>query len=270
MQKKNAMRMLAVVVSAGMIFAGCGKSQDAAGEDRTTQETQTETKVDTTAGTTETVEVLPDSEKSEVFDEIVIGEDYLAAHNIKISPKLTEENQYDYLGLLSQEMYNRNFTVFDVGETETIVTIDLRLQHSEVYTVYFDFAVEFFDRYTGNNITKHPDIISESDIGETELSARDGYTVSVVKEETVLSEPKKGMDGAMHSSWRCKRITYKITHPANYDGLVMLMSAYDNQQLRAENEAFTSEDYKIMDKYDIYYKYDNYYSGWKFYTATDN
>lgn len=220
--------------------------------------------------------------KTESSNEAVEGEDYLSANGIKISPKVTEENCASELGLLSTEydVYNCNFVTFDVGETETIVTVDFQLQHSDTYPNYYDFIVEFFDRYTGNNITKRPDVITESDIGETNLDARTDYTVSVVKEETVISEPVKHNSGKVSSDWRYKRVTYKITHPANYDGLVLMMASYDNQLLKTNNESFLLEDYKIMDKQEVYVgqfpraewdkelMVDREY--WKFYTATDN
>lgn len=196
---------------------------------------------------------LTDADKTEASDEAVAGADYLSANGIEIKKTAFED---DYAQFIHGGLTTGKYVYFDVAETQTVVTIYTSTGQGEENN--FETIVNFYDRYTGNNILKESDIYGMYDEEIKTLEAKDGYKVE-----------RKGCEYSTHdtSFWFNDYVstTYTITHPANYDGLVVSLIEAEYCDGSADNTitakdldaAFTSEDYTIMDKHKLYgFEYD--------------
>lgn len=192
---------------------------------------------------------LTDADNTDSSDEA----DYLSANGIEIKKTAFED---DYAQFIHGGLTTAKYVYFDVAETQTVVTIYTSTGQGEENN--FETIVNFYDRYTGNNILKESDIYGMYDEEIKTLEAKDGYKVE-----------RKGCEYSTHDSsfWFNDYVstTYTITHPANYDGLVVSLSEAEYCDGSADSTitakdldaAFTSEDYTIMDKHKLYgFEYD--------------
>ncbi len=179
--------------------------------------------------------------------------DYVSDNGIEIKKTAFDG---DYAEFIHGGLVTGKYVYFDVAETQTVVTIYTSTGQGEENNL--ETIVNFYDRYTGENILKKSDIYGMYDEEIKTLEAKDGYKVE-----------RKGCEYSTHDSsfWFNDYVStiYTITHPANYDGLVVSLVEAEYCDGSADNTitakdldaAFTSEDYTIMDKHTLYgFEYD--------------
>lgn len=276
MKKRNLILSLAIVVTIGL--TGCGNSSEGATIEYPT-ENQAESPTPDEQSPIDEEPTTPTEETTEVA-EISTGDDYLTANGIEITKATFEDGD---LTFMHEGNYSAKYITFDVAETQTIVTIYSSCLFNEekteditkdsnsggvmigagsndVQSTNGRFIVNFYDRTTGENILKKSDMYCIFDSGSRTLDAKDGFTVEVTG-----FERSKHYSNYYGGEWNFVSTTYTVTHPVGYNGLVMSLIdggyRYDDMEVFSsyveKEEAFTSEDYKLIDKHELNcYEYD--------------
>lgn len=252
MKKKYLTMMLAVGVSAGMMLAGCGKSDEAPVE--TSVEASVETSVEASAEVpveaSAEVETTQETQTETVEqNDAAAGEDFLAANHIQIDTLPTLELLADdgacraifegYMGMEEDDgSFALQYAEIDAASNQTIVKLyhDMGISKEHVSDDY-SYIVDFYDRYTGENILKTSDIHGTFAEGSKVLEARDGFEVEV------SFSPYEEFQGRY---WNIA--TYTITYADGYDGLVVHVGGYDFPSVRAEHEALNKDTYTLLDR----------------------
>lgn len=184
-------------------------------------------------------------------------EDFLAKNYIEIDSLPTMEMFQDdpicraiFQGYMGEEENDGTFVAqYASIETESDQTI-VKLYHSMGYSSIskefndydYPYIVDFYDRYTGENILKTSDIHGTFDEGSKTLEAKDGFEVEV------SFSPYKELSLDSENKWFMNEVTYTIHHAEGYDGLVVQVSGYDIPSIKEEQEAFDKDTYTLLDR----------------------